>query len=353
MKLDWWGNMTHPSDFVEMMVAVIMKGQSVQLISEKPLPWKERFIEAFRNRLSVSSSRKLVQIEPGLKNPGDYLLSEYCSEEIACRYRPTMKKADFLAKEEQLLMNDMLFLIPFFDMETMKAWKDFASDYAKALPKERRGCLFLIESREDREKRKGVIQLVYEDYVGSYDFYLFNLMLSSSMKAHPLYRQYFAEVLTLLFKDNIEISEKLMFSCPDFLKEPQSHLSFLKDEYSLLEGRIYLQRLKEEDIKDAFWEAQIRVFFPLIEKERKQFISDYAEVFRAYLPFKRKSGELVESLEELEIGEIFYLMKENNLPLKPEIKKRIALLREARNFLAHLNLLTEENIKKLIAEEKV
>ncbi len=98
--------------------------------------------------------------------------------------------------------------------------------------------------------------------------------------------------------------------------------------------------LKADYPKEKIWAAQIKVLFPLIERERRFFRETFRDLW--VLPHCRGDGEEVKNLEDLEIGD----MASQARGLEALEAKRSCLdwLRRIRNDLAHMKTVPWETL---------
>lgn len=96
-------------------------------------------------------------------------------------------------------------------------------------------------------------------------------------------------------------------------------------------------------IEARLWQGQVAVLFPLIEQRRRYFLGRYKQSL--WVPFERGDGSVVNRIEDLEIGHL-YLQLRNRVDTRTEnILRR---LKDARNALAHLEMLESSQLKGLI-----
>jgi hypothetical protein len=104
-----------------------------------------------------------------------------------------------------------------------------------------------------------------------------------------------------------------------------------------------LSKTLQHDIQSHIWQAQLTVFFPLIELERKRYIKHYQQFIK--LPFRTDQGVDIHEIMGLEIGHLWYLLK-NRLSISE--KEYLRRLRDIRNTLAHMEILHVDEIYALL-----
>ena len=96
------------------------------------------------------------------------------------------------------------------------------------------------------------------------------------------------------------------------------------------------------------WEAQIKVVFPIIEKQRSIIVERYRNGIEALLPITGAYGEMFFDAEDVEIGVLSHLVSLGRLVVAFEDGKMIARLRNARNTLAHIKPMTQAEIDEIL-----
>jgi len=94
-------------------------------------------------------------------------------------------------------------------------------------------------------------------------------------------------------------------------------------------------------INRRVWRAQLRVLYPFVEECRQNILDQYASFIK--LPHTRKYGEKVESLQEMEIGDIKVNL-DQNLQQHRRLKNFIRNLWKIRKALAHQDVVPPRNL---------
>ena len=105
-------------------------------------------------------------------------------------------------------MNHYILWVTQADAAQAKKWYTFLEGYSKALGKGKKGCIFLIETREDVPiiERGSIKRLVYEKEIAHYDTYLFAMLAASTQKQTEGFRQYLAEAVSSVVPDDAELA---------------------------------------------------------------------------------------------------------------------------------------------------
>jgi hypothetical protein len=87
------------------------------------------------------------------------------------------------------------------------------------------------------------------------------------------------------------------------------------------------------EISHRVWSAEVGILFPFVEKKRHEILDQLNEVLQ--IPFKTRFGDVIEDLQDLEIGHIESQILTNNIGINPKLWNKIQILRQIRNALAH------------------
>ena len=96
---------------------------------------------------------------------------------------------------------------------------------------------------------------------------------------------------------------------------------------------------------EQIWAAQVSVLLPLVERERRRLLHTHSPLWS--LPYARLDGTEIQSLHELEIGDMAAQARQPG-PLESEWK-RLNWLRRVRNSLAHGKVVPWETLTSQIA----
>lgn len=117
---------------------------------------------------------------------------------------------------------------------------------------------------------------------------------------------------------------------------------------------LYLLKTGREDaIRRSVWKAQLQVFFPVIEEQRWYFIDKYGEQLKDILEketvYDVNGRTRVTNVSDLDIGQLYFCFTKDKSSFSSDDFDAISFLRDARNSIAHLDLLKPTEISRLIA----
>lgn len=343
----WWNKVTNASRFLDLIVDSIQMGQSVILQLPENVPWYATMQEIVStNIIRQNATRAYRCIKDTGMDPGEYLFYECCKKEKRAHYRPGIGYSEFLAKSDDIILNEYILWICEADIEQVEKWYSFIGDYNKALGRGRQGCTFILETRFDQsiKEKKGIRRINYEKEIEQYDNYLFHMLAVSPQRDSKVFKQYLAEVVSSMLPDDIELASLCIANGRDFLNEPVEMIQKIVNSNVRSDGKKFVLETTEKRMREGLWEAQIKVIFPLIEKHRNAIIKKYKSEIEILLPVRTAYGEVIEEVNEVELGTISYLAATGKIRMSLEDGEKVLKLKSARNALAHLDTLAQSEV---------
>ncbi len=350
----WWTKVTNASHFLDKIVDTVQNGQSIILQLPDTIPWYETMKEIVETRIEGQNpTRSYRYIEDMVEDPGEYLFFEFCKKEKRVHYRPGIGYAEFLAKNEDIVLTDSILWIAKTSEESLIKWAKLIEDYNKALGKHKRGCIFIVEARTPAgagiKEKKGLRNISYTREIGHYDNYLFNVLATSSSSKREIFKQYLAEVVSIMLPDDIELSALCIERGKAFLEDPLSVIREIANTEARSDGRDFGTDIREEDLQERLWEAQIKVIFPLVERQRNVLVQKYQKEIEGLLPIVVDYRERVFEASEVELGILSYLAGSGQIQMQYEDVEKLNRLKNARNVLAHIRTLPQEEVDGIFA----
>lgn len=348
----WWNKVTNASHFLSMIVGSIQDGQSVVLQLPKKVPWYMTMRDIVSTEvIRTNSTRSYKNINDNGDDPGEFLFYEFCKKEKRAHYRPGIGYPEFLAQSNDIPLNQHILWVSGSSNEQAKKWYSFIESYNMALGKNKSGCLFVIEANDVSAlyEKRGIKLLKYESIIEYYDNYLFNMLASSEQKENTAFKQYLAEAVSLMIPDDVELASKCVIEGRKFLNAPVEILNNIVKEDYRSDGTDFNVTTTPKQLEERLWEAQIKVVFPLVEKHRNSIIAKYKASIELLLPIKTVYGEKFTDVSEVELGTIAYLVEVRKIDVNNEDYKKISILKNARNVLAHIKTLTQKQVDEIFS----
>lgn len=350
MDLVWWKKITNASRFLNLITEGVQEGCCIMLQLPDTVPWHFTMIDILSEELeNQNSNRVLVRTRDTGTDPGEYLFQNYCRKEKRVQYRPGIGYAKFLAESSEIALNNYILWIVADSDEQAKNWYTFIQSYNKSLGKSRNGCIFIIETESKQSFRdQGRIRVIaYQKEIEYYDCYLFNMLAAASLKESAIFKQYLTEAVTLVIPNDVELSAECIKRGRAFLEDPAKTVREIIESEIRCEGQKFVFEVSEKQMQERIWEAQIKVVFPVVEKKRSGLINKYRKYIEGLLPVTGAYGEVVYEAEAVEIGMISHLVTSGKLQVSSEDAKVISKLRNARNVLAHVRILSQKEIDEI------
>jgi hypothetical protein len=96
----------------------------------------------------------------------------------------------------------------------------------------------------------------------------------------------------------------------------------------------------EDEISRRIWSAEVGVLLPFVEERRQAILDEFSGVLK--VPFTTRFGEVIEDLNDLEIGHIDSQLSDLKLTVNYDVRRFVQRLREIRNCLSHVEPLSPE-----------
>ena len=106
--------------------------------------------------------------------------------------------------------------------------------------------------------------------------HIFLRCLRHPRKSRQRLRQYLAEAgFILLLPDDAELACACIKRGRIFLEDPVKTIASIRKETFRSDGTAFWPDISEKQIAERMWEAQIKVVFPIIEKQRSIIVERY------------------------------------------------------------------------------
>lgn len=352
MDYVWWNKVTNASNFLDAIVCAVQDRHSIFLKLPDVVPWYSTMRDIISNDISMQNADSSFRIisDTGIE-PGAYLLNEFCKKEKRALYRPNIGYANFLAKSDDIVLNDYILWIVAKNEEQSMKWVDFVVEYNKALAKNKKGCLFIIETRQNTNlsNKKGIVHIDYDKEIEYYDTYLFNMLAASTLKEGEILKKYLAEVVSAMLPKDIELAAQCILYGKKFLASPLEIIREIVENESRSDGTYFNVQVTEEEMQERLWEAQIKMIFPLIERHRNIIVHKYSKQLNILLPINAAYGETFTEVTDVELGTISYLLAINKIEMSSEDVNKVSKLKKARNELAHIKVVSQEDVEEILS----
>lgn len=351
----WWENIIKAKAFIQLICDSASLKHSILLSLPKHIPWKDTFVDIINEKLKMESPHmKLDFHECPSSDPGEFIFKKYCSPDIKTRYRPGKSYAQFLGQCQETVLNDRYVWIHNVSIEKIDKWINFVNEYNKFINGKEPG-IFILEANDidlQNKSIKGGKTIIYNNNISDYDRYAFCALLSSKTNCKDYIRPYFAELISSICGEDIELCANCVSKGISFLENPFMIVQQIVKLECREDGTKYNLDKKKEEFEENVWETQIKYAFPLIESFRKNFIKKYKKDIDASLPLQNNFGEKIERLEDVEIGMLKYLADIGKISITTSDYISLNLYRNTRNYLAHMKTLDNNVLFQILKNGK-
>lgn len=343
----WWSTIPNARKFVDDIAEELDNGRSAVYSVNSTLPWKEAFSEILSMKIENADKDVDIVYEDDLNEmtPGQYLFEKYCKRELRIKYRSAIGYEKFLAaNDNSTIMINKYIYVKNCDCNSVKQWLEFICKYNSYHEKNSPRCCFIIENCSNYNPNCNVTNFRWDSYYHQYDNNMFCLLLASSMNEKDLIKRYLAELSCTLSCDDVEFAAELVSAGAELVFNTENTIR------SIVESKVrsdYSFFYFPDNVMGCIKEAQIKIFFPIIERYRVQFLDEYIEQLDKDFQYTTVYGETVTDCHELELGALKFLCENSKLKVRSDDYKDLIFFRECRNKLAHMSLLSGSEILKM------
>ena len=347
----WWNHITKAHKFLEDIISSALDGKSMILCLPENVPWRDTLLELVEDRLKLENPKNaLDRMQCPEEEVGLFLLNRYCKAERRATYRFGMTYAEFLGKCEDTVLNDRYLWVSGISKNRYDEWISFIVEYRKNVRNKTPG-VFILETQDDgfaNRAGKGMKKLIFDHQIGAYDKFAFCALAASDRHCREYLRPYLADLVSTVCNRDIELCAECVLLGNAFLENSIQVIRDIVREKCRSNGKNYCFPGTEEEIRTKIWETQLKNIFPVIEKYRSSFIRKYRKYIDSALPITTSYGEQVVNPEDVEIGALVYMVGNGKIPLESREYETLVVFREARNRLAHLNMLEPDAVDLIL-----
>ena len=345
----WWKRLTNPSNFAEDIIYSVLDGKSVFVLYEKEIAWKNELIQDIVENIEKDSPnmKTNLHIPERYAEPSEYIMTKYCSDEERNHYWPSAENtvAKFLAKSSKAALNKSNVILDISSCDEPEKWIDFAQEYHSYFDEYDEHGVFVLFIKDDEMQMKEYIKekdslcecISYDESIHDFDTLMLCMTILSEQNCSIQQKQYIAETAAALAEDDVETAGKLAEYKGSL---PVNTLNIAKKIFR--ENGISCDDI-ETKVKKALWKAQVKILFPIIEQYRSRFISENVDILKG-CPLNIYKTH---SIFELEIGQLYHLCYSNRILQKKDLKF-LEKVRDARNSLAHLDVVPYNDVSSLM-----
>jgi hypothetical protein len=345
----WWNGIAGPRRIIGRILDLLTDSEANMrkhlIFSISGCPWPDAMRECILSFMEHEHGLYASRIDAHNvdSEPLDrYLLENFANRRVASAFRESegMSVTEYLRNNN--ILCGKLFWIIGVNQQQLAAWLPF---FRKYHPRNGEDGLFLLEYSDSSEglaeitfpKSIALVDLMRE--ASLYDRLSFAMTLVAEMEEIEQWKHCVARIAVYFYDNDIEMLADTLLN------------SGAKE--------VILEKLASFDITrftKAFWQAQLEIFFPLIERQRAHLVEKYHDQIRQALARHDELyfGERITDPMEAELGLLFYLANKfdqnnNRLLCFPYADySMLADLHECRNKLAHRDCLDIKVINRVL-----
>ena len=212
------------------------------------------------------------------------------------------------------------------------AQQDVWQETAVRLSRERSGMMLILElpGRGEDVQSPGCISLGCS--CSRFDLYYFALLQLSNRQLDEMMIEYAATLCTEIAGGDPCRCGELCVQVNRLLADP---------------SEVCAELLSADVLRQAVSRAQIRSINPLIDVGRVQLVDLVKATVEEYLPFEDNFKINVDRAGKVELRHLVYLRDNKGLRIEEELNGILDVMHRARNRIAHLHILSYEEINRL------
>lgn len=341
----WWRDVSGPSRFLDEAAKIAANQKSSILSLPASIPFEEDFYSILAERVEQELLGQPVTVLENISGSiSDYFMNVYCKKELRANFRPKpgFTAAKFLAQSPTAVMHGRGFIVRISNSEELQAWTSFTSEYVSALSREIMPAVFFlcIQGEERPRTFRGLKMVDYRDYSSHFDAYAYCAIRASDVNESILIKEYLADLAASLSDENVEQAEKAIYIYREFLNDPAA---FAVKHFDSVD-------IDRNELDKVVWESQLKCIFPYVEKYRCAFVEKHEKRLAPHIGvLKDPVGEPYVSTRDIELGTLFYMVKNGMLALDRDEYEELKVFYNARNNLAHMNVLPMDDIRALVS----
>lgn len=320
----WWSLPGQPSMFLDTLAQTLEKGCAVLRLEDR-LPWVQHLQEIIHAGQGIPVHHLLWDEEA--LNAGDFVLRQYFSPRERASYFPDLSYGRYVAQLSA--PSAILWISCIHTAEDLCDWTEFLCDYHAA-----GGCLKFILCY-DGPSTASSLPVLHHRFRPN-QLRGFSTLITSVLSNTRL-PGYQAELALQLSADaDPELCALLLSLGDPLLRNPLQMGQTLE--------------LEVQHIRSACHRAVLACIFPLIESARFRFIQKHFTILSQCLPIRNVDGNLIDDPNDLEIGQLSYMIRHHNILHNLEDTAWIHLCAAVRNQIAHNQPVTYETLLALASE---
>jgi len=344
----WWTGVIGASEYINCITQSLENKNSILMFVPQRIPWHSNFIERIKIVNPNRNTMSFNQIDCSNvdeDNLGLLLLKKYASLEQIQRF----KEKEYFSITSYILDNNILknrtiwlYNVP---ERFENRWINFICDLQRKKSNIENTSILCMEigSIHRMSVNSPYIDVVsWNDHIFNYDVLMFAMHKVRNINEPESIKMYVSQVASSIASLDVELCDALINNYYRLIRYPERTVQTVCNEvYTNDKAKIF--QMTKRQFTYILWSAQEQVLFPIIEKERLEFIRKYYHIVSANFQ-KAKVKEFqsidLDSPMDMELGTLVDICNkkfEGTEEIKNNINdwSMLKTLRHARNKIAH------------------
>ncbi len=312
----WWTGVIGASEYINCIEQSLESKNSVLLFIPQHIPWHECFIEHVKadnpNRNTMSFNlidcSKIVE-----DNPGIMLLNKYGTPEQKSQYKYSIPISNYLF-DNNVLNNRTIWLYNIPE-RLENRWITFLCEFQrrKLLYPDSNNSIFCIEIDDAHQRTINsphTDTIFWNRQIFDYDVLMFAMHRVRNIEETESVKKYVSQVASSIASSDIELCDNLITEYYKLIRYPQETVQTVCNVmYDNDHASIF--KMTRRKFNYILWSAQEQVLFPIIERERLNFINKYYEVVSKNFKNPEVKGNVVDcdTPFDMELGALVHICK--------------------------------------------
>lgn len=354
----WWTGVIGASEYINCIEQSLKSKNSVLLFIPQRIPWHDCFIEHIKvdNPNKNTMSFNLIDCSKIVENNlGLMLLNRYGSNEQKSNYKPSISISGYLF-DNNILNNRTIWLYNIPE-RLENRWITFLCEFQrrKLLHSNSNNNSILCMEIDDTHQRSVnspyTDTIIWNKQIFDYDVLMFAMHRVRNINEPESIKKYVSQIASSMASSDIELCDNLIAQYYKLIRYPKETIQAICDtNYKNGNARIF--KMTKRKYEYILWSAQEQVLFPIIERERLNFINKYYDVVSKNFSNPEVKANCETALD-VELGTLVYICIKK-FPGTEIIKnnsydwKALETLHKARNNIAHRTYVSFETFNDII-----
>lgn len=353
----WWTGVIGASEYMNCITQSLEKKNSILMFVPQRIPWHSNFIEHIKNMNPNRNTMSFNLVDCSTvksDNLGMLLLEKFGSNEQMENFKERKPILSYLI-DNHILKNRTVWLYNVPERFENK-WINFIFEYKRKVFNSSSILCMEIGSMNRLSVNSPYIDVIsWESHIFNYDVLMFAMHRVRNINEPECIKMYVSQIASGISSLDIELCDALIENYYRLIRYPERTVQSVCNEiYTNDKAKIF--QMTKREFTYILWSAQEQVLFPIIEKQRLDFIKKYYHVVSAN--FQKAKVKEVQSIDldtpmDMELGTLIDICNKkfegtNEIKSNTTDWAMLKTLRHARNKIAHRQPVDFELFYKIV-----